>query len=445
MLIGDVVGLGKTLMATALARVFEDDQGLETLVICPKNLVKMWEDYREQYRLHARVLPISQVLQELPNLRRYRLIILDESHNLRNREGKRYGAIKDYIQKNESKCILLSATPYNKSYQDLSSQLRLFVEEDRDLGIRPERLLREKGEQLFRTLYQVPVRSLAAFEKSDYPDDWRELMRLYMVRRTRGFIRENYAIRDPEDGRYYLTFEDGTRSYFPIRVPRTVRFKIDDADPSDQYARLYSLDVVATINALCLPRYGLGNYQVRSPQPPPNAAEARLLQDLSRAGKRLMGFCRTGLFKRLESSGQVFLESIQRHILRNYVFIHAIESGEMLPLGAQTAEVMDTSLYDEDSDAAVGVVDLFEEDENGSDEVGANGCATLRTEEDFRCRAAQLYREYAGPHRRRFKWVRPSLFTASSPRRRSRLGASWAGHRAPGSARTSGSKLTRPR
>jgi len=50
-LIGDVVGLGKTLMATALARIFEDDQGLETLILCPKNLVKMWEDYHAQYRM----------------------------------------------------------------------------------------------------------------------------------------------------------------------------------------------------------------------------------------------------------------------------------------------------------------------------------------------------------------------------------------------------------
>lgn len=38
-LIGDVVGLGKTLMATAVARIFEDDYDLETLIICPKNLV----------------------------------------------------------------------------------------------------------------------------------------------------------------------------------------------------------------------------------------------------------------------------------------------------------------------------------------------------------------------------------------------------------------------
>lgn len=47
-LLGDVVGLGKTLMAAALARIFEDDHGLETLIVCPKNLAPMWEDYREQ-------------------------------------------------------------------------------------------------------------------------------------------------------------------------------------------------------------------------------------------------------------------------------------------------------------------------------------------------------------------------------------------------------------
>ena len=153
-IIADVVGLGKTLMATALARVFEDDHGLETLIICPKNLVPMWEDYREQYRVRARVLSVSRAIRELPDMRRYRLVLIDESHNLRNREGKRYRAIQEYIRENDSKCVLLSATPYNKTYLDLSSQLRLFVPEDEDLGIRPERLLREMGETGFVRQHQ---------------------------------------------------------------------------------------------------------------------------------------------------------------------------------------------------------------------------------------------------------------------------------------------------
>lgn len=38
-LIGDVVGLGKTLMATALAKIFQDDYNTETLIISPKNIL----------------------------------------------------------------------------------------------------------------------------------------------------------------------------------------------------------------------------------------------------------------------------------------------------------------------------------------------------------------------------------------------------------------------
>src|SRR3989337_3792722 len=142
----------------------------------------MWEDYRDQYRLRAKVLSISQAMHELPNLRRYRLMLIDESHNLRNREGKRYRAIQEYIQENESKVIMLSATPYNKTYLDLSNQLRVFVPEDKDIGISPERFIESIGGRVqFMAKYQYSATTLPAFEKSSYVDDWRELMRLYMV------------------------------------------------------------------------------------------------------------------------------------------------------------------------------------------------------------------------------------------------------------------------
>jgi len=404
-IIGDVVGLGKTLMATALARVFEDDHGLETLIICPKNLVPMWEDYRAQYRMRARVLSVSRVIGELPKMRRYRLVLIDESHNLRNREGKRYRAIQEYIRENDSKCILLSATPYNKTYEDLSSQLRLFVPEDQDLGIRPERLLRELGETEFVSHHQAPVRSLAAFEKSEYADDWRELMRLYLVRRTRSFIQDNYAATDSTNGRKYLTFEDGTTSYFPTRVPKTLRFDIDG-----QYARLFADEVVSAINGLDLPRYGLGNYVTDSSRKPPTQTEAKILYDLSRAGKRLMGFCRTNLFKRLESSGHAFLLSVERHILRNFVFLHAIENDLPLPIGTADASLLDSQSSDEDAEQAVG--DIFDTDDD--EENGQPGATTLlRTEEDFRKRASQVYELFSGKYKRRFRWLPSRHFSAS--------------------------------
>ena len=105
----------------------------------------------------------------------------------------RFGNIS---KKNESKVILLSATPYNKTYLDLSNQLRLFVDESGDLGIRPEQLIKRLGgEAAFVRKHQSGPRTLAAFEHSEYIDDWRELMRLYLVRRTRqlhhGELRRN--------------------------------------------------------------------------------------------------------------------------------------------------------------------------------------------------------------------------------------------------------------
>lgn len=404
-LIGDVVGLGKTLMATAVARIFEDEHDLETLVICPPNLLPMWNDYRERYHLRGKVLSLSRAARELPEMRRYRLVVIDESHNLRNREGRRYAAIRDYIKKNDSKCVLLSATPYNKTYLDLSNQLRLFLEDDAILPIRPEQLLRELGPQEFERKHQCKPETLSGFEKSEHADDWRELMRLYLVRRTRSFIMDNYAKTDPANGRRFLPLHDGRPYYFPTRIPKTAKFAVNEKSATDQYARLYSPDVVGTINSLHLPRYGLGNYILDTPDAPPTRDEAKAIANLSRAGKRLMGFCRTNLFKRLESSGQAFLQSVERHVLRNFVYLHAIDAAKPLPIGTQDSGLLDARVCDEDADP---VEDMFED--NGVDACKAEDVSALRTPEDFARRAAEVYHEYATHGRNRFDWLRPGLF-----------------------------------
>ena len=417
-LLGDVVGLGKTLMATALARIFQEaPYYLETLIICPKNLVAMWQKYVRDYRLLAEVVPLSLVTRTLPDLRRYRVVIIDESHNLRNREGARWAAIRDYIERNESKCILLSATPYNKNYLDLAAQLRLFIPEARDLGLRPERYIAEIGEDEFRSRHQAQPRSLPAFEKSSYVDDWRDLMRLYLVRRTRSFVMHNYADTDPVTRRKFLRLRDGTPVYFPMRMPSTVPF-----EANEQYARLYSQDVVDFITALALPRYGLGQYVNEKQARTATADERRLLENLSRAGNRLKGFCRTNLFKRLESSGHSFLLSIDRHLLRNFVFLHAIANGLDLPIGTLDASALDTANEDEDSDTELIPEEEATEDE--ADDMPAPTAeavaidapdappATRHLRAYYQQRAQRVYTTFATTMQRRFKWVRPTLFTA---------------------------------
>lgn len=49
-MIGDVVGLGKSIMASALLKIVEEVDG-RSLIICPKNLLDMWHDYVDVARL----------------------------------------------------------------------------------------------------------------------------------------------------------------------------------------------------------------------------------------------------------------------------------------------------------------------------------------------------------------------------------------------------------
>lgn len=431
-ILGDVVGLGKTLMAIALARVFQEPPNfLESLIICPKNLVGMWEDYIHRYRLLAKVVSLSQSQSVLPELRRYRIVIIDESHNLRNREGRRWAAIRDYIARNNSRCVLLSATPYNKDYLDLANQIRLFLNPEDTVGIRPEEYLRRDCEgrvEEFTRRHQCPVNALAAFEKSPYPDDWRELMRLFMVRRTRSFVERNYAFTECPDcdtvlpqaqdrchqcrrskkagDRRFLILEGGRRFYFPKRQPKTLTFSIRDDDPEDQYARLYSEAVVDTIRRLHLPRYGLANYLKPTPDRPPTSSEAEIMRNLSRAGKRLIGFCRTNLFKRLESSGYSFLLSVRRHILRNFLFLHALGNGLPLPIGTQDSALFETRSTDADVEAQTSGR-LFEE-ENG--ETNSSFGEEARNLGDFAREAGDAYQLLARTKGRLFDWLRPDLF-----------------------------------
>jgi superfamily II DNA or RNA helicase len=351
-IIGDVVGLGKTMTATAVARIFQEDFDMETLILCPKNLTEMWDDYAHTYGLRAKVMSQSVVTNELPTLRRYRLVIIDESHNLRNSEGKRYRAIKEYIAENESKVILLSATPYNKSFFDLANQLRLFVNDDIDLGIRPEHQIQAIGGAIrFAAQYaDVPMRSIRAFETSNFFEDWQELMRLYLVRRTRSFIKEHYAERDAQNGQSFLVFPDGSRSYFPDRIPKAATFEFDVNNPRDQYAMLFSPKVVDIIESLELPRYGLSNYVTKDGERNATAPQKRLLDNLSRAGKRLKGFSRTNLFKRLESSGHAFVLSLERHLMRNCLFLYAIDTNQPIPIGTSIFSDIDEYAEDQDRD-----------------------------------------------------------------------------------------------
>lgn len=348
-MIGDVVGLGKTITACAVAKFYEESLGASTLVICPPNLQTMWREYADRYDLKMGVKSVAERFDARKE-RYYRLVIIDESHNLRNGEGQRYARIKDLLTYQGNKVLLLTATPYNKDFSDLANQLKLFVDPDEDLGIRPERqIAADGGEQTFAMrCNNAPLGSISAFEKSFYADDWRDLMKLYLVRRTRTFIKKHYALTDPSTGRKYLKMRNGTINYFPDRIPKTVKFK---TSPGDMFERLYCARMVDWMGELALPRYGLKKYIDPEAAKSANAKEKQILENLSRAGKRMMGFCRSNFYKRMDSSGVAFLMSLYRHAVRNAMYLYAIKQNLPLPLRFG-AEIGDGITEEEDSSGA---------------------------------------------------------------------------------------------
>lgn len=392
-IIGDVVGLGKTLMATALMSMLEDEF-YSALIIAPKNLIKMWESYCEEYQIRAEILPLSMV-HKLPDMKKYRLVVIDESHNLRNKESKRYKFIQEYILSNDASVILLTATPYNKTYLDLSSQLRLFIPEEQDIGIAPQKLISEIGETEFIRKYQCHQRSIAAFEHSEYPEDWRELMRLYLVRRTRSFIQDNYAKIEEETGRKYLEFNDGNISYFPARVPKTVKFNENQEIEEDQYSKLYGENIIDIISGLNLPRYRLGNYISKTKKHIPTDEEAKKISDLSIGGHHLVGFTKTNLLKRLESSSEAFIKSISNHIIRNEIYIYALSNKLPLPIGTYNKRYDE---YEDDND-----IELF-------DSINNEDIEEVEFGSDLKDKAKLIYETLRERHEHKFSWIRHQFF-----------------------------------
>jgi superfamily II DNA or RNA helicase len=125
-IIADVVGLGKSIIASAIAR----NLMLHTIVICPPHLQQQWNEYKDQFGFSATVFSSGKIETALEHFRSIKkdneqfLIIVDEAHNYRNEYNKDYSLLHDLCMNN--KVVLLTATPFNNRPADIYSLLKLF-------------------------------------------------------------------------------------------------------------------------------------------------------------------------------------------------------------------------------------------------------------------------------------------------------------------------------
>ena len=142
--------------------------------------------------------------------------------------------------------------------------------------------------------------------------------------------------------------------------------------------------MIEMMESLKLPRYGLINYIDEKKADEATPFEKNLIGNLSRAGSRMMGFCKSTFFKRIDSSGYAFLLTLFRHILRNTVFIYAIENKLKFPIGDENTFPED---YLEDTD----INDIFQQDNTPEEQISSGKCVDFPKDMAIYMQKAQEY------------------------------------------------------
>lgn len=127
-IIADVVGLGKSIIAAAIAYNLDMRK---TVIIVPPHLVDQWADYQQEFGLRGVKVYSSGKIEEVYNTyaddKDPILYVIDEAHRYRNELSDSYQWLHQLTRSNaENKVILLTATPYNNKPQDLFALIKLF-------------------------------------------------------------------------------------------------------------------------------------------------------------------------------------------------------------------------------------------------------------------------------------------------------------------------------
>jgi hypothetical protein len=215
--LADAVGLGKTWSALAVIKYYEF-KGYRTILLCPKKLANNWRRYLKDngsifnddkfdytIRYHTDLQDNRFETNHTDGKRfdtffqsdKPKLLVIDESHNLRNRKSGRYQyLVEELLKKNKDvRVLLLSATPINNDFRDLRNQFSLIVKDQDDGFENTKGILVDSLDNKFRTASrafgewaQDPDRNIRSLLQA-LPDEVIRLMDRLVVARTRRHIK----------------------------------------------------------------------------------------------------------------------------------------------------------------------------------------------------------------------------------------------------------------
>ncbi|MBR6179554.1 MAG: DEAD/DEAH box helicase family protein [Bacteroidales bacterium] len=345
-ILGDVVGLGKTVVGTLIIRRFVDEaQNLgrpsNVLIVTPPAIKQGWENTISDFDKdnstkisdyvtfittgsiakinedidYAYELLDSEEFEEQLSDRQYGLILIDESHNFRNSSTQKYKELDSLIGRQHPQPFvgLLSATPQNNSPEDLKNQIYLFQRSANNTT-----LPNIEGGKLGAFFAEMQQRFKAAKEETDVDKakqivkdlskEIRErVLNELVVRRTRSDIKQMYA-------------EDSATLKFPkIEGPHHLAYKMDT-----QLVKLF-YDTMTAIcplskNEVFDPKKHIGFYRYQAIMYFSDDSMKKLYErknlTVGNISAQLQKIMQILLVKRLESSFNAFKESLQ-NLLQN--------------------------------------------------------------------------------------------------------------------------------
>ncbi|WP_300974477.1 DEAD/DEAH box helicase [Sphingomonas sp. LHG3406-1] len=328
-IIADSVGLGKTFEALAVIRYFEL-RNERVLVLAPKRLRDNWtlwtkNDIRNPLagdRFAFDVLNHTDLSRDGGlsgdidlnhiNWGNYGLVVIDESHNFRNRPTGREGEsrydklMRDIVKAGvRTRVLMLSATPVNNRLNDLKNQIAFATEGNdtalADAGIKSIAGTVRLAQAAFNKWQALPAERRTSQRLLDMLGfDYVRLLDLLTIARSRKHIERYYGIGEtgrfpeklPPDNRKSDVATDG--SYPPISAI------------NDEIRRL-------TLAAYAPLRYVLTHKREEYDRRYSQAAKDSVFRQLDRE-ESLVGLMRVNLLKRMESSVHSFALTVGRQL-----------------------------------------------------------------------------------------------------------------------------------
>lgn len=297
--LADVVGLGKTYIT---AMYMQNLPG-KKLVICPPPIIENWEDAINDFGVRSATVVSLGKLEHIKKkgYQDFDYIFVDEAHRFRNENTSQYQLLHEICY--GKKVILITATPLNNSIYDFYPLITLF---------QPAKNSTIPGMKNLEGFFVNARNRLKKLDKStpEYIEEVKNIskevrnkvLKYILVRRTRRDVKEYFSNDIKKQG-----------LFFPeVEAPHRIVYQYDE-----KTNKIFDT-TISELKHFTFARYQPGN----------NLKAIFKRSDFEQTQERnLVGFMKTMLIKRLESSRFAFLQTVSRFINSYEQFIKMYNSG----------------------------------------------------------------------------------------------------------------------